>query len=405
MKIVQINAVYEYSSTGRTTKEMHERLLADGYDSYVFCADKHIPNKKVYRIGNSFDHKVHALLSRLSGRQGYYSLFATKNLVKRLESIKPDVVILRNLHSNFVHLSTLMKYLKQRDIAVICVLHDCWFFTGHCYYYTNAGCDRWKTGCGSCPIKGDACPSLFFDRSRACYKDKEKWFKGLDRLAVVGVSDWVTEEARESPIFPQNAIISRIYNWIDLRRFYPRDAHALRAWLNLTDEFVVLSVSQGWSVRKGLLKILDTAKTVPDVRFVLVGTFDYYGPIPANVITPGVTSNVEELADYYSMADALLVCSVQETFGKVSAEALACGTPVIANDATANPEIAGDECGISVHDNNINEIVQAIGRIRNITKQTYSQKCVERAQLEFDFEKQIQKYYELFRTLTNQNNA
>ena len=51
MKIVQINAVYEYSSTGRTTKEMHLSLKDRGIDSYVFCTNKSIPEDKVYLIG------------------------------------------------------------------------------------------------------------------------------------------------------------------------------------------------------------------------------------------------------------------------------------------------------------------------------------------------------------------
>ena len=37
MKIVQINCVYEYSSTGRTTMEMHEYCMSYGIESHVFC--------------------------------------------------------------------------------------------------------------------------------------------------------------------------------------------------------------------------------------------------------------------------------------------------------------------------------------------------------------------------------
>ena len=73
MKVVQINAVYEYSSTGRTTTEMHEYLCANGIESYVFCANKSNPKKKIYRFSNSFDMKVHSALSRLLGLQAMFS--------------------------------------------------------------------------------------------------------------------------------------------------------------------------------------------------------------------------------------------------------------------------------------------------------------------------------------------
>ena len=406
MKIVQINAVYEFSSTGRTTMEMHQRLIKDGYQSFVFCADKNIPDLNVHRIGSRIDHMIHALFSRLFGKQGYFSICATKRLVRRLDDIKPDVVILRNLHSNFVNFPIILNYLADNNVATIGVLHDCWFFTGHCYYYTQAACERWRDGCGSCPNIKDACPSIFWDKSRECYSDKKKLFGRIDKLAVVGVSDWVTSEARQSNMFSSHTRILRIYNWINLRVFYPRNGDRIRGKLSLSEnDFVILSVSQGWSERKGLFKIFDVAKVMPEVKFVLVGTFSFQGPVPENVIVAGVTSNVDELAEYYSMADALLVCSVQETFGKVSAEALSCGTPVIANDATANPEIAGEECGISVHNNNIDEIVAAIQKIRKLSKHHYSAKCIERAKCEFDFETQIKKYYDLFSELTDWKNA
>lgn len=37
MKIIQINAVYKFASTGRTTMEMHEYCLQHGIESHVFC--------------------------------------------------------------------------------------------------------------------------------------------------------------------------------------------------------------------------------------------------------------------------------------------------------------------------------------------------------------------------------
>ena len=48
MKIVQINAVYEYSSTGRTTREMHLSLIDRGVDSYVFGPIKRIRVVQVF---------------------------------------------------------------------------------------------------------------------------------------------------------------------------------------------------------------------------------------------------------------------------------------------------------------------------------------------------------------------
>ena len=94
-----------------------------------------------------------------------------------------------------------------------------------------------------------------------------------------------------------------------------------------------------------------------------------------------------------------MVCSPQETFGKVSAEALACGTPVIANDWTANPEVAGSECGIVIHDNNDAEILAAVKNIRKLGKEFYSEKCIKRAQNNFLSTTQIEMYLDVAKRL------
>ena len=51
MKIVQINAVYEYSSTGRTTMEMHEYLRSIGVESHVFCTNKKYSQSECLQSG------------------------------------------------------------------------------------------------------------------------------------------------------------------------------------------------------------------------------------------------------------------------------------------------------------------------------------------------------------------
>lgn len=399
MKVVQINAVYEYSSTGRTTMEMHEYLHSQGIESHVFCTNKSIPENNVNKIGNNRDYKIHSLLSHFTDGQGLYSKKSTKKLLIRLDEIKPDIVILRNLHANYLHYPSLLKYIADKDIATIVVLHDVWTFTGHCCYYTVDNCDKWKTFCHHCPALSSYNKSWFWDNSSSNFKKKMELFRAIPRLSVIGVSKWVADEAKQSPIFANAKYIDYIYNWIDLKKFFPYDGSAIRQKLNLKDYFIVVSVAQRWCEGKGLFKISETAKRLPNVFFVLVGSMDYTGSIPVNVISVGVIPSVTELAQYYSMADALLVCSVQETFGKVSAEALSCGIPIIANNATANPEIAGKECGMSFDGNDVNQIVAAIEKIQTVGKQAYFQKCLNRATTEFNFDIQIKKYIKLFKDM------
>lgn len=401
MKIVQINAVYEYSSTGRTTMELHEFLRLQGIESHVFCTNKNIPEINVYKIGTYWDYKTHSFLSHLTDGQGLFSKNSTKKLLCKLDNIQPSIVILRNLHANYIHYPSLLKYLAKKNIPTVVILHDVWMFTGHCCYYTIDKCEKWKTECYNCPALHKYNKSWFWDNSHSNFKKKLKLFNAIPNLSVIGVSKWVANEAKQSPIFAKAKNIDYIYNWIDLNKFYPQDSSSLRHKLNLESHFVIISVAQGWCENKGLLKIFAVANRLPEVRFVLVGSMAYTGSIPKNVISVGSTSSTKELAQYYSMADALLVCSVQETFGKVSAEALSCGTPVLANNTTANPEIAGKDCGLYFENNNVDQIVAAIQELQSKGKKAYESKCIERAASEFNFEIQIQKYMKLFNEISS----
>ena len=80
MTLLQINATYAIGSTGRITKDIHNQALKKGINSYVACAMSAEP-KETYIIGNELDHKLHAFLCRINGRQAYFSKCATKALL------------------------------------------------------------------------------------------------------------------------------------------------------------------------------------------------------------------------------------------------------------------------------------------------------------------------------------
>ena len=219
MKILQINAVIKNKSTGRTVSEVSEAIVKSGNESFIAYGQEKDNNDSSYFIGNLIDHKTHALFSRVFGLPGYFSRAATQGLIKYIEKISPDIVHLHNLHSNYVNINMLLKYLAKKDIATVITLHDCFMFTGKCTHYTAIGCDKWQIECGDCPRKKMDNPSLFFDYTRKMLKDKSDCYKNFNKLGVIGVSNWITNEAKKSIL--QNATkIKRIYNWIDFDIFF-----------------------------------------------------------------------------------------------------------------------------------------------------------------------------------------
>lgn len=401
MRILQINAVYEYSSTGRTTAELHQYLQSQGHESFVAANNVPRTEGSIIKIGDALDHRLHSLLSHLTGKQGYYSYFATKKLLKQVSRINPDVVHLRVLHSNSINIPLLLSYLGKNNIPTVVTLHDCWFFTGHCCYFTDAKCDRWKSGCGKCPDLRNWNSSWFFDNTRGNIQDKKRLFSRINNLAIIGVSDWVTGFIKDS-ILKDAKVVKRIYNWIDLERFKPTESE-IRKRFGLENDFVVLGVAQNWGIQKGILDVKEVASRMSECKFLLVGNVpEQYYPLPDNVIVAGVTSSVQELVNYYSCADVFFNPSTRETFGKVTVEALSCGTPVVAYNLTATPELVKSSCGFITEYKDYEAIISAIDTIKENGKSKYSASCICFAKENFAKEKLMNDYIDLYKGIVDE---
>lgn len=398
MRVVQVDSVYQYSSTGRTTAEMHAYFREHGIDSLVFCTNISDSEKNIFRFSSKLDMKIHALLSRVFGLQAIFSYYSTKKLVKQLSKVAPDIVHLRVLHSNCINLPLLLKFLAKKNIATVITLHDCWFFTGHCCHFVDSNCDRWKNTCGKCPQIRKWNKSLFFDNSAKLLSMKKELFGNIKHLGVVGVSDWVTGFVKES-ILKDSQIIRRIYNWIDISKYAQRDIRPIREKYGLSnDDFVVLGVAKEWSKQKGIDEFIKLAERCPEMKFVLVGNL-LHDNLPQNLIGVGSISDVNRLVDMYFMSDAFFNPSFRETFGKVTLEAIASGTPVVAYKATATPEIVVEGCGYLVEIGDIEEVAKSLEKIKLNKKSSYSQFCRQHAETNFSKEGIIRQYLNLYEQL------
>lgn len=401
MRVLQINAVYEKFSTGRTTKELHEAMIAKGIESFVACPDLASLSENAYKIGNKLDWKIHALCSRIFGKQGYFSWKATKGLLEYISQIKPDVIHLRNLHSNYVNLPMLLDYIAKENIATVLTLHDSWFYTGKCVYYIEYDCHRWQEQCGSCPALKGGNPSLFFDKSAEMLADKKRLFGNLQRLAVVGVSQWVTDDAARS-ILKDASMIQCIYNWIDLERFRPRDCSEFKTSMGLADKFVILGIAMTWIQGKGIHVFHALADLLPkDCQIVLAGDDSQVDQKHPKIKYLGTVKDIDMLAKLYAMADVFVNPTIQETFGKTTAEAMACGTPVIAFHGTATPELVGKDgsCGYLVDENDARQYCERILQIKTQKKNAFAKAARSRAEKLFSKDRNIQQYCDIYEEL------
>jgi len=359
MKILHINAIYGRLSTGTIVKDIQELCIASGIESYAVApiVAPGFECREVYHMGNAFDEKVHALLSRITGKQAYFSTIPTLMLLKHIKSLKPDIVHLHNLHNNFINYPMLMKHLNKCNVQVIVTLHDCWFYTGGCTHYTHLNCDKWLQSCGKCP---DTHIKLY-DSSRAVLNDRMRFFRGRWNVTVVGVSDWIRRESIRNVFHGCKNFT--VYNGIDQSVFRPSPSN-LRKQLGLEGKCVILGPATKWldPIRKQ--DFVDFAANLKkDEVLLLFGCKDLQMQVPERVLLYGFTYNREELAQLYSMADVFANCSYEESLSLINVECQACGTPVVTFDNTGMAETVDGTSGLKVKSGDYHELLLACRRI------------------------------------------
>lgn len=338
MKVLEINSVCGTGSTGRIACQIADVVVQNGGDAKVAYGRSYYEkgcNVPSYRIGSDIDVKIHAGLSRITDRQGFYSKKATKRFVEYVRQYNPDVIHLHNIHGYYLHLPTLFNFLAEYDKPVVWTLHDCWAFTGHCAYFDYIGCEKWKTGCNHCPQKKKYPASLVFDQSKRNWEEKKNLFCSVKNMTIVTPSHWLAGLVKDS--FLNKYPVQVIHNGIDLEVFKP----TLSTWKENQEitKPLVLACASIWDKRKGYADVLKLSELLPEFQIVIVGvTKKQQKVLPNNIIGIQRTDSVQELVKIYSAADVFINPTYEDNFPTVNIEALGCGTPVITYDTGGSPE-------------------------------------------------------------------
>lgn len=405
--LLQINSCLN-KSTGRIAQQIGEKAIEAGYESviaYPARAGACSSQSFTFEIGTKLDTTCHALTTRLFDRHGLGSVRATQKLVKQIDELKPSIIHLHNIHGYYINYPILFEYLAKNNIPVVWTFHDCWPFTGHCVHFTDMNCHKWENGtCDNCPKKKGYPTSMLFDRSRKNYRDKKKAFTSLRNLTIVPVSYWLGDMVKRS--FMKEYPIRVIQNGIDVNTFYPRKevSNKVREKYGWKNRFVVLGVATGWSKDVGLDTFIKL-RSVLDEQYavVMVGvTEEQKKALPEGITGINRTDNQEQLAEIYTASDVLFNGSYQETFGLVTAEAMACGTPAIVYDSTACPEIVDNDRGRIIPVGDFEELLVAINSLKDLSqeaKERMSVTCVEYVKKNLDKNNKYQEYINLYNTL------
>jgi glycosyltransferase involved in cell wall biosynthesis len=146
---------------------------------------------------------------------------------------------------------------------------------------------------------------------------------------------------------------------VDTQQFEPAsDRAALRDRLGIKPDQTVLLTVRRLVPRMGLESLLDSVALMaardPTVQLAVIGDGELRDSLRARRYSLGIADRVEflgrlsdqEVLEWYQAADVFILPTIAyEGFGMVTAEALACGTPVVGTDVGATAELLREAPG------------------------------------------------------------
>lgn len=364
MRIVQVNNVYPEGSTGKIVLDINHFLTNSGHEAYVLfgIGNNQKLEKNIIKVVPEIVRKFQSARARVTGYPYGGCIIGTHRIKKLLKDLAPDVVHLHCINGYIFNIYKVLNYLKKKNIPTVLTLHAEFMYTGGCSHTVD--CNKWLTGCYKCQRIGLEHPrSLLFDQTSNEWKNLKDSFDGFENLVICPVSDWLKSKAKMSPFF-QGKSVETVLNGLNTDIFYYRTDLNIRKRFNIpSDTKIILHVTPDFfGVMKGGKHVLEMAKRFEEekVVFFIVGLKKDSINLPHNVISVGHTTDQNELAEFYSMADICILTSVRETFSMVCAESLCCGTPVVGFKSGAPETISIPEYSEFVEQGNDTALEKAL---------------------------------------------
>lgn len=347
MRILHL-AKHDNSGAGRAALRLHQGLIKIGVDSKVLV------NSKSSNLSTVVNSKLRSerlteieyllvdkyLSQRLTEKADFFSINMTPSLLlKHVEKLQPDLINLHWIGAEFLKIEELQKL----RVPLVWTLQDMWPFTGGCHY--SQDCHKYTQSCGNCPqLLGQKQNDL----SKSVWRRKSKTLEDLD-ITIVGPSSWISQCARDSSLL-RNKRIETIPFCLNTEQYRPVQSSVAKEILGLPqDRMIVLfgalratdDYRKGFQFLRAALQKVSQSELSSQVAFAIFGSSKPDTPVDLGCDTYylGHLNDDLSLALAYSAATVMVVPSVQESFGQTASESLACGTPVVAFNATGLTDI------------------------------------------------------------------
>lgn len=333
MRVAEINTFSTFS-VGKIMNNIGSILTEDENNEVrIFYArgNKNISRVENIYVGNKFKIYINALIARFFDNDGFCLFSIANKLIKQLKKFDPDIIHIHCLHGYYMDIDKLFSYFKKTKAKIVWTMHDTRAITGHCCYFSMAGCDKWKSKCYRCPQKKEYPTSLFIDRSTYNFKKKKKIFTSLevDKMFIVSPSNWLDNIIKDSYLSKYRTIV--IKNGINTSKFNIK---------NKTNRGkVLLGVASVWDKRKGLNDFIFLSSVLHKTwKIILIGRIPNNIRIPEYIEYHERTTNVDALIDHYNKAAILFNSTLDDNYPTVNLEAQLCGCKVVCYDVGGNKE-------------------------------------------------------------------
>ena len=350
MKVLHLSTADGNGGAAKGAYSLHWALRQAGVDSWMLVADKHTNDPTV--LGSNGVKGSQKVMAGIRQTFEYWPLKRYKSkasgafspavypgaIARQIEAINPDIINLHWVAGGLLRPHDLSAIAKRKQRPIVWTLRDMWAFTGGCHY--TGDCEAYQTTCGQCPVLGSHKAN---DLSYKGWRRKQAAWQNVE-MTIVPLSRWLADCARQSSLFGHREI-KVIANAVNAKSYRPIEPATARKLLGLPqDKKVILfgALNPTADRRKGfryLHEALNRLAAQPDSQqyeAVIFGTERPDKDLDIGLPTTFLGRLYDDtmLALAYSAADVMVMPSVQDNFAKTTIEAMACGTPVVAFNAT-----------------------------------------------------------------------
>jgi glycosyltransferase involved in cell wall biosynthesis len=383
MRIVHFASLVGPRGAASASLLLHECLQGTGQDSSMItlCKETANPAVKELRPGRWFE-RMRRLARHAPGLRRYTSPSDLSFNTDRATGISPGRLLEALPHdpeifcvhwiSGLLNTRTMLELHRAFPSPIVWIMVDQEPVTGGCHY--SGACERYKTGCGQCPLLAER---HLADSTRRVWRAKKRCFDALDPV-IVAPTGWCSRMAHEGPLL-HGRRVEKIPLPIDTALFRPLDRRIAREVLAIPpDKFVVfLGAQRLQEPRKGMKLLWEALALLPnllskrpglsaeDVFLFIAGKGEIPGgSLPFPFRCAGELRDGTTLALAYQAADLFICPSTEDAGPMMVPESLLCGTPVVAFETGSAEDLIRDmETGYLVRKTTSEELAAGIGRL------------------------------------------